>query len=245
MTEQIINPQRILIVDDEEGLLKLVKITLNKERYNNITCATTGTQAIQYIINSQYDLILLDIMLPDYSGLELCTEIRRYTATPIIFLTAKSSDFDKLTGFAVGGDDYITKPFSTMELIARIKAIFRRRQLDFDLITNKIENKKIYNYDYISLDMTNATLTVNGQTIECTAKEIELMEFFCVHPNKVFTTSHLYESVWGFPGYGDEKTVTIYISKLRKKLMDDEKPYKVITNLRGIGYKFIPPKGVD
>ena len=241
MDEKIIHSQKILIVDDEQGLLKLVKITLNKEQYHNITCAMTGAQTLEYVKNNQYDLIILDIMLPDCTGLELCTEIRRHTTAPIIFLTAKSSDFDKLTGFAVGGDDYITKPFNTMELVARITAIFRRRQLDIDSVKGQTENKKTYHYGYIVLNMAHAALIVNGHSVECTAKELELMEFFCINPKQVFTTSQLYESVWGY-GYGDEKTVTIHISKLRKKIMDDVKPYKVIINLRGIGYKFIPPQ---
>lgn len=236
-----INTEKILLVDDEQGLLKLVKITLNKEQYHNITCATTGAEALTYVQNNQYDLIILDIMLPDYSGLDLCTEIRRYTTAPIIFLTAKASDYDKLTGFAIGGDDYITKPFNTMELVARIKAVFRRRQLDLASSQAQIDNKRIYRYGYIVLDITRATLNVHGQDVECTAKELELIDFFCMHPNKVFTASHLYDSVWGLPGIGSEKTVTIHISKLRKKLLDEEKPYKVIINLRGIGYKFIPP----
>lgn len=238
-----VNPQRILIVDDEQGLLKLVKITLNKEQYRDVTSASTGEEALEYVKNHTYDLIILDIMLPDWSGLSLCTEIRRYTAAPIIFLTAKSSDFDKLTGFAVGGDDYITKPFNTMELIARMKAIFRRRQLDYKGMKEPVGGKKKYHCGNIILDMAHAILLVDGQEVECTAKELELMEFFCMHPHQVFTTSQIYEAVWGFAGFGDEKTVAIHISKLRKKLMDDDKPYKVITNLRGIGYKFIPPEG--
>ncbi|UWD48587.1 response regulator transcription factor [Clostridioides difficile] len=243
MDERLENPERILIVDDEEGLLTLVKITLNKEQYHNITCVSTGTEALECIKNNQYDLIILDVMLPDYCGFDLCTKIRRQTIAPIIFLTARAGDYDKLSGLAIGGDDYITKPFNTMELVARIKAIFRRQQLEREVLNTHSESVMIYSYGYIVLDMARAILTVNNQAVECTAKELELMEFFCQNPNKVFTTSHLYDTIWGLPGYGDEKTVTIHISKLRKKILDDNKPYKVITNLRGIGYKFIPPDG--
>nr|UWI50709.1 response regulator transcription factor [Clostridioides difficile] len=243
MDDRLENPERILIVDDEEGLLTLVKITLNKEQYHNITCVSTGTEALEYIKNNQYDLIILDVMLPDYCGFDLCTKIRRQTIAPIIFLTARAGDYDKLSGLAIGGDDYITKPFNTMELVARIKAIFRRQQLERSALNTPSESVMIYRYGYIVLDMTRGILTVNNQDVECTAKELELMEFFCQNPNKVFTTSHLYDTIWGLSGYGDEKTVTIHISKLRKKILDDNKPYKVITNLRGIGYKFIPPDG--
>lgn len=243
MDNILVNPEKILLVDDEQGLLRLVKITLNKEQYYNITCAITGEEALEYVHNNQYDLIILDIMLPDFSGLDLCTEIRRHTTAAIIFLTAKASDYDKLTGFAIGGDDYITKPFNTMELVARIKAIFRRKQLDSAPSQAQNDNQRIYHYSNIILDMTRATLHVNGQDVGCTAKELELLEFFCKYPGKVFTATHLYDSVWGLPGMGSDKTVAIHISKLRKKLLDEEKPYKVIINLRGIGYKFMPPEG--
>ena len=238
----LLNTEKILIVDDEEGLLKLLKVTLNKEGYGHLTCVTTGTEALKHVAGNPYDLIILDVMLPDYSGFDLCTEIRRHTIAPIIFLTARSSDYDKLSGLAIGGDDYITKPFNTMELVARIKSIFRRRKLDQDHFTKDTTGGQIFEQGYFSLDTSQAVLKVNGAEVECTAKELELLEFFCRNPNKVFTASHIYDSVWGLPRYGGDKTVTIHISKLRKKLLDDGKPYKVILNLRGIGYKFIPPR---
>lgn len=237
------NREKILVVDDEQGLLTLVKITLNKEGYRAVTTVASGKAALEAVRAASYDLILLDVMLPDYVGFDLCTELRRYTTAPIIFLTARASDYDKLSGFAIGGDDYITKPFNTMELVARIKAIFRRRALDQAVIQQSTETRSIYHYGPIILDMSCAVLEVNGEEVLCTAKELELLAFFCTHPNKVFTTAHLYEAVWGISEFGDEKTVTIHISKLRKKLKDEQKPYKLITNLRGIGYKFIPPIG--
>lgn len=236
----MMNAEKILVVDDEEGLLKLVTIALNKENYHNVTCVTTGKAALEAIDSDSYDLILLDVMLPDYSGFDLCMEIRQRTITPIVFLTARSSDYDKLSGLTVGGDDYITKPFNTMELIARIKALFRRRSLDMAQLTAQHTKQTVFSYASFTLDTQQAILTVNGSAVECTAKELELLEFFCRNPNRVFSAVHIYDSVWGLPGYGGEKTVTIHISKLRKKLMDDVKPYKVILNLRGIGYKFIP-----
>ena len=239
----LLNTERILIVDDEEGLLKLLKVTLNKEGYSSLTCVTTGTEALKNVESNQFDLIILDVMLPDYSGFDLCTEIRRHTIAPIIFLTARSSDYDKLSGLAIGGDDYITKPFNTMELVARIKSIFRRRKLDQDHFMNDSASERVFDQGFFVLDASQAILKVYGEEVECTAKELELLEFFCRNPNKVFTASHIYDSVWGLPGYGGDKTVTIHISKLRKKLMDDDKPYKVIKNIRGIGYKFISPNG--
>ncbi|MHB8072382.1 response regulator transcription factor [Desulfosporosinus fructosivorans] len=234
------NDEKILLVDDEQGILTLLKITLQKERYNNITCAINGKQTLNYIKNNSYDLILLDVMLPDLNGFDLCSEIRKHTNTPIIFITSCASDFDKLTGLGIGGDDYITKPFNPMEVVARIKALFWRQNLSQSQITDMHSDMQ-YNYGRFIFKPRDAVLIVNGITIECTATEIELLSFFCRNPNRIFTTSQIYEYVWGSPGYGEEKTVTMYISKVRKKLEDDPKSPSVIVNLRGIGYKFVPP----
>ncbi len=232
--------EKILLVDDEPGILALLKITLEKERYSNISCAATGRQTLDLIKNDIYDLILLDVMLPDMSGFDLCTEIRANTSCPIIFITACTSDFDKLTGLGIGGDDYITKPFNPMEVIARIKAIFRRKSLWQLSLENKAAGKQ-YNYGQLILRPDDAELIVKGKKIECTAKELELLSFFFRNPNRIFSASQIYEIVWDSSGYGEEKTVAIHISKIRKKLEDDPKSPSIIINLRGIGYKFVPP----
>ncbi len=239
------NEEKILIVDDEAGLLNLLKITLQKERYNNITCAVTAAQALEYIKSNTYDLILLDVMLPDLSGFDLCMEIRKLTFTPIIFLTACASDFDKLTGLTLGGDDYITKPFNPLEVIARIKAILRRQNHYQETAKVNLSDNTIYDYGHFKLNTATATLLVDLIEVECTAKEFELLRFFCKNPNHVFTASQIYEAVWNGMGLGDEKTVTMHISKLRKKLGDDAKNPEILITLRGIGYKFIPPKRID
>jgi DNA-binding response OmpR family regulator len=235
------NDEKILLVDDEAGLLNLLKITLEKERYHNITCAKTGTQALENIKQSTYDLILLDVMLPDFSGFDLCSEIRKHTFAPIIFLTACGSDFDKLTGLALGGDDYITKPFNPLEVMARIKAILRRQKHYKTPHVKESVPPQFFDFGIFQLNPATATLVVNSQEVECTAKEFDLLCFFCKNPNHVFTTTQIYEAVWDALGLGDEKTVTMHISKLRKKLGDDSKTPKILINLRGIGYKFIPP----
>ncbi|MGE8203615.1 response regulator transcription factor [Heyndrickxia sp. NPDC080065] len=228
---------KILVVDDEIGILKLLEITLRKEHFINIDTESTGKGALQRIKENTYDIILLDIMLPDISGFELCTEIRKNTNTPIIFVSARSTDFDKLTGLGIGGDDYITKPFNPLEVIARIKVILRRQKM----YENSQQQNTLYDYGYFTFNLESATLIVKNQYIECTAKELELLHFFCKNPNRIFTTAQLYEFVWGNDVFGEEKTVTIHISKLRKKLGDDTRKPKIIVNLRGIGYKFIPP----
>jgi len=179
-------------------------------------------------------------MLPDFSGFDLCTEIRKHSFAPIIFLTACGGDLDKVTGLAMGGDDYITKPFNPLEVVARIKAILRR-QTEY---TKQPIEATIYDFGKFQVNMQNAVLTVLGEVVDCTAKEFELLCFFCKHPNRIFSSAGLYEAVWNAPGYGEEKTVTMHISKLRKKLGDDAKASTIILNLRGLGYKFIPPKKV-
>lgn len=231
--------EKILIVDDEVGILKLLEITLRKENFINIDAASTGKDTLQLVKENHYDIILLDIMLPDISGFELCTEIRKHTNTPIIFVSARSTDFDKLTGLGIGGEDYITKPFNPLEVVARIKVILRRQKM---YESSHQQQSSKFDFGYFALNPESATLIVNNQLVDCTAKELELLHFFCKNPNRIFTTSQLYEFVWGNDVYGEEKTVTIHISKLRKKLGDDTRKPKIIVNLRGIGYKFIPPK---
>lgn len=242
MLNDNMNAEKILLVDDELGILTLLEISLKKERYHNITSCSTGEQALFFVKNHTYNLILLDVMLGDVNGFDLCREIRKHTDTPIIFITSCASDFDKLTGLGIGGDDYITKPFNPLEVIARIKALFRRQNLTQASSYGNSEGTgdKEYNYGRFILRPADAALIVNGQTVECTAKELELLSFFCRNPNRIYTTSQIYELVWGSPGYGDEKTVTIHISKIRRKLDDNPKAPELIINLRGIGYKFVP-----
>jgi len=227
----------ILLVDDEIGILQLLEITLKKEHFIHIEKATTGRETLRLVKEQAFDVILLDIMLPDTDGFELCTEIRKQTDTPIIFVSARSTDFDKLTGLGIGGDDYITKPFNPMEVVARLRAILRRQKM----YKSRELKQTVYDYGYFTFNPDSATLTVQEERVDCTAKELELLHFFCRHPNHIFTTSQLYEQVWGNDVFGEEKTVTIHIAKLRKKLGDDTRNPKIIVNLRGIGYKFLPP----
>lgn len=231
---------RILLVDDEIGILKLLEITLRKEHFTHIVTAASKEEALQALKTYTFDVILLDVMLPDGDGFALCSAIRQLTTVPILFISARSSDFDKLTGLSVGGDDYITKPFNPLEVVARIHAILRRQRVYEKPAPPAL---KIYEYGIFTYSPEEAVLTVGGHSVEATAKELELLHFFCKHPNRVFTTTQLYENVWGEDVYGEEKTVTIHIAKLRKKLGDNTKKPSILVNLRGIGYKFIPPNG--
>lgn len=235
------NNERILMVDDEQGLLDMLKITFQKEHFQNVDCATYAAEALEYVKNNEYDMILLDVMLPDFSGFELCAEIRKHTYSPIIFLSACDGDFDKLQGLTIGGDDYITKPFNPLEVVARVNAILRRQKHYVTAQEKEKQETGVYDYGIFSVNPNDATLTVDGKKVECTAKEYDLLLYFCKNPNRIFTISQLYEAVWDNLSLGDEKTVTMHISKLRKKLGDDTKDSTILVNMRGIGYKFVPP----
>lgn len=233
--------EKILIVDDEIGILKMLELTLQKEHFTHITTASTKKEAMEALAEKDFDIILLDVMLPDGDGFALCSAIRQQTTAPILFISARSSDFDKLTGLSVGGDDYITKPFNPLEVVARIRAILRRQHVYGN--KNIQTEEKNYVYNTFTFTPDQALLTVHGEAIQATAKELELLHFFCRNPNRVFTTSQIYELVWGEDVFGEEKTVTIHIAKLRKKLGDNTRKPTIIVNLRGIGYKFTPPAG--
>lgn len=230
--------ERILLVDDEEGILNMLKILLEKEGFREISLATTGAEAVSIIQSSSFDLIVLDVMLPDTDGFELCRKLRHYTNIPILFVTARSSDLDKLMGLGIGGDDYITKPFNPLEVIARIHVQLRRQKI----FRESVQQEPIkWDFGSFVIYKDEGRLSVEGKQVHCTAKEFELLTFLCSHPNRIYTAGQLYENVWGLSLMGDEKTVVIHISKLRKKIEADPKNPKFIVNLRGIGYKFTPP----
>ncbi|XID94978.1 response regulator transcription factor [Paenibacillaceae bacterium WGS1546] len=232
---------KILIIDDEPGIVKMLETILRKEGYTSIGSAFTGQEAMEKINHHSYDLIVLDVMLPDADGFQLCQKIRQYTAVPILFLTARSSDLDKLTGLGIGGDDYITKPFNPLEVAARIHVQFRR----LEQYQSASQATETYCFGPVVIDKKAAQLWVNGEQISCPAKEFELLLFLVDHPNQVFTAGQLYEHVWGYDSMGDEKTVAIHIMRLRKKIEQDAKQPSLIITLRGIGYKFVPPKEGD
>jgi DNA-binding response OmpR family regulator len=216
----------------------MLETILRKEGYTSISSAYTGQEAMDKISHQSYDLIVLDVMLPDTDGFQLCQNIRRYTAVPILFLTARSSDLDKLTGLGIGGDDYMTKPFNPLEVAARIHVQFRRQEQ----YRSTERTTELYRFGPVIIDKKAAQLWVNGAETPCPAKEFELLLFLADHPNQVFTAGQLYEHVWGYDSMGDEKTVAIHIMRLRKKIEQDAKQPSLIVTLRGIGYKFVPPK---
>jgi len=233
--------EAILVVDDEEGILIMLENLLRKEGYTQITKAGSAAEALMAVRTARFDMIVLDVMLPDMDGFSLCVELRKIVNSPILFLTARSSDLDKLQGLYLGGDDYVTKPFNPMEVIARIQAHLRRSSLYSSDVLSAAE--EMYRYDTFTVNRATGQLIVGNVDTPCPAKELELLLYFCKHPNRVFTAQQLYEQVWGTMVLGDEKTVVIHISRLRKKLEADPSEPKLIVTLRGIGYKFVPPSG--
>ncbi|MCM3700411.1 response regulator transcription factor [Paenibacillus macerans] len=229
--------QRILLVDDETGILDMLETILNKEGFRSIERAETGQRALQLVGEFEPQLIVLDVMLPDMSGLELCMELRKKTEAPVLFLTAKTSDYDKLVGFAMGGDDYITKPYNALEVVARIKVQLKRWQM-----CSEQGQPKTMEFADFRINTESCEVIRNGQPLEMTALEYSLLLFFAQHPNRIFTVAQLYENVWGQLNMGDDKTVVMHISKIRKKIEPDAQVPKYIKNLRGLGYKFIPHK---
>lgn len=236
----ILRNESILVVDDEEGILIMLENLLRKEGYTRITKAGSAAEALLAVRTTRFDMIVLDVMLPDMDGFALCIELRKIITTPILFLTARSSDLDKLQGLYLGGDDYVTKPFNPMEVIARIQAHLRRNSL---YASDHSSDEELYQYGTFTVSRNTGQLIVNNEETPCPAKELELLLYFCKHPNRVFTAHQLYEQVWGIMVQGDEKTVVIHISRLRKKLEIDPSDPKLIVTLRGIGYKFVPPSG--
>lgn len=225
---------QLLIVDDEKAILHMLTTILNREEFKHVDTATTAGEALTLCQSKHYDLIFLDVMLPDRSGFEICPLIREKTDAPIFFLTARSTDLDKLSGFALGADDYITKPFNPLEVVARVKAHLRRHK-------GKIATtaQVYYQYGQIHVNTLSGEVTVRGRTVELPAQVYQLLLFFCKHPNQLFSKNQLYEKVWGEEFLGEDNTVMVHIRKLREKIEENpSKPVYIVT-VRGLGYKLV------
>lgn len=230
---------RLLLIDDEIGLLEMLCTALKMEGFNQIDTATNAEVALDLVYKNEYSVILIDVMLPDMDGYQLCGKIREKSSVPILFLTARTTDLDVLNGLNVGGDDYITKPFKPLEVIARIKANIRREKRYRESYQPEVSE---YRYGYITVKLDEHQFFINDKEIHCTAKEFQILTFFCQNPNRIFSLNHLYERIWGFESIGDTNTVMVYINRIRKKIEENPKDPKVLINIRGLGYKFIPPK---
>ncbi|MBR6509222.1 MAG: response regulator transcription factor [Clostridia bacterium] len=222
---------KILIVDDDVNICELLRLYLEKNGFESVV-ANDGLKAVEYASKYNPDLILLDIMLPGLDGWQVCREIRKTSEVPIIMLTAKGETFDKILGLELGADDYVTKPFDTKEIIARIKAVLRRSSEK----DKKGETEEV-KYDKLCINITNYELVVDGNRIDTPPKELELIYHLASNPNRVYTRDQLLDEVWGFDYYGDSRTVDVHVKRLREKLenVSDEWSLKTVW---GVGYKF-------
>ena len=221
---------KILIVDDDENICELLRLYLEKDGFSTVV-ANDGEQAIAYNEKYSPDLILLDIMLPKLDGWQVCREIRKTSNVPIIMLTAKGETFDKILGLELGADDYVSKPFDTKEVIARIKAVLRRSH------KNEGKNEQKVKYDKLIINLTNYELVVNDIQIDTPPKELELIYHLASNPNRVYTRDQLLDEVWGFDYYGDSRTVDVHVKRLREKLEGTSDEWSLKT-VWGVGYKF-------
>ena len=222
---------KILIVDDDENICELLRLYLQKDGFETAV-AGNGRQAVDLAQKYSPDLILLDIMMPELDGWQACREIRKFSEVPIIMLTAKGETFDKILGLELGADDYVTKPFDTKEVIARIKAVLRRTT-----DTDKQKKNAEVRYDKLKINLTNYELEVNGIRIDTPPKELELIYHLASNPNRVYTLDQLLDEVWGFDYYGDSRTVDVHVKRLREKLEDISEEWCLKT-VWGVGYKF-------
>lgn len=223
--------QKILIVDDDANICELLRLYLEKDGFDS-TVVNDGAAAVEAAQKENFDLILLDIMLPKLDGWQVCREIRKTSSIPIIMLTAKGETFDKILGLELGADDYVSKPFDTKEVIARIKAVLRRSSEN----DNNSEIKEV-RYDKLRINLTNYELVVNGVSIDTPPKELELIYHLASNPNRVYTRDQLLDEVWGFDYYGDSRTVDVHVKRLRDKLENVSDKWCLKT-VWGIGYKF-------
>ena len=223
--------KKILVVDDDTNICELLRLYLEKEGYV-VKIVNDGVSAINAFKQENPDLTLLDIMIPKLDGWQVCREIRKFSDKPIIMLTAKGETFDKVLGLELGADDYVTKPFDTKEVVARIKAVLRRTAPASDT-----SDVKEVNYDKLSINLTNYEMKVNGVSVDTPPKELELIYHLASNPNRVFTRDQLLDEVWGFDYYGDSRTVDVHIKRLREKLEGVSDKWELKT-VWSVGYKF-------
>lgn len=222
---------KILIVEDEASFSEALEFLLGKEGFSIVTAAT-GTEAIRKFDQGGIDLVLLDLMIPEISGIEVCRQIRAKSKIPIIMLTAKDSEVDKVVGLEIGADDYVTKPYSSRELVARIRAVLRRNGND------DIEQQSgVLTVNGVRMDVDRHQVSINGSPISLPLKEFELLEFLMRNAGRVLTRMQLIDRVWGSDYVGDTKTLDVHIKRLRAKIETDPASPTLIQTVRGLGYK--------
>jgi two-component system, OmpR family, response regulator VicR len=231
----------ILVVDDEKPIADILQFNLIKEGYN-VICAYDGDEALQKIEDEVPDLMLLDIMLPNRDGMEVCREVRKKHDFPIIMLTAKGSEIDKVLGLEMGADDYVTKPFSTRELIARVKANMRRLNATPLAVEEELETSNDIVVGSLTIQPEAYLVLKRDEAIELTHREFELLHYLAKHLGQVMTREHLLQTVWGYDYFGDVRTVDVTIRRLREKIEDNPSHPTWIVTRRGVGYYLRNPE---
>lgn len=228
--------EKILVVDDEAVVRELLSHHLLKEGFQVIV-TDNGTSVLELIHRGKPDLILLDILLPGLDGLEICRELRRKTDVPVIFITSKTDTLDVVLGLGVGGDDYVTKPFNPIEVVARVKAHLRRHRHPRQVETQR-ERQQVLNYPGLKIDLFRRAIEVKGNPVTLTAKEFDILALLAENPDRYFSADQLLQMVWGTPESADHRTLMVHISKLRKKIEDDPANPRYIISIRNVGYRF-------
>ena len=228
--------QRIGIIEDERNISDMIKYNLEKEGYEVYT-AYDGQEGLELIESQELDLLLLDIMLPNVDGLDICKRVRQKMETPIMIISAKADEFDKVLALELGADDYVTKPFSMREVMARVKARLRRKSTDL-VANNEEDSSDKLKEGNLEMDLKKYEVSKNGQPVELTLREFELLKFLWQSKGQVFTREDLLTKVWGYEYYGDVRTVDVTIRRLREKIEDDASKANFVLTKRGVGYYF-------
>lgn len=225
---------RILVVDDDTNLCELVSLYLSREGFA-VESVHDGEEAVQAALNRPPDLIVLDLMLPTKDGLEVCQEVRKEADIPIIMLTAKGDDVDRILGLEMGADDYVPKPFNPRELTARVKAVLRRAKSSE---SSAVKERRALHFPGLEIDHEGRVVMVGGAEVPLTPKEFDLLWHLASREERTFTRPELLEQVWGYDYFGDDRTVDVHIKRLRKKIEPDDHPFRYIQTVWGVGYKF-------
>ena len=226
---------RVLICDDETAIADIIKFNLTREGYEADTCSN-GEECLEILKENEYDLLILDVMMPKLDGFETLREIRKFSYISVIMLTAKDDEVDRVLGLELGADDYVVKPFSMRELIARVRANLRRREVEVKVAES--EEEEIMERGDLEIDLERYLVKKRGKTIELTLREFELLKFLAQNEGKVFSREELLSSVWGYEYFGDIRTVDVTVRRLREKIEDKDKDYRYIVTVRGVGYYF-------
>ena len=226
-------PARILLVDDEQSVQKLLSYPLRKEGYE-VVPALDGEEALERCRGQNFDLIVLDVMLPKLDGFDVCRQIRAQSNVPIIMLTAKAEEFDKVLGLELGADDYITKPFSMREFRSRVKAVLRRS----DLLREEQRDEEPLSAGDLSIDFSKRTVEIRGEPVRLTYVEFEILSILARNPGRVFSRTMILDRLWGDSSYRDPRTIDVHIRHLREKIERDPKDPEFLFTVRGVGYHF-------